>query len=350
LSNIRNRSSMVSYTSWKFWKSDKERFDEEFQSGINDRNKGNIDGAIEHFRKAADIARHSKEPELRLKGALATVMANVYQMLKQPSIDSFENLKSSLQELVKLNPDEALNLALPYEIKASELLQEIDALKDLYSLPQFTLELDKYDNPLSTADKYETVAQRLLSYGRESFLIQDLLKLEKPISIAFRLLAYSRILRAYAVVDEDPGKAVELYSEAMGYISQVQDQSTINFVKDKLEKTGRATKCWICGRNIQGEDVHFVYLRTELTPYIRKSYGNDAPNLTVDRNGKIHVAVCRACYGAIYHLSDKISNYYYQLAMKALEEVESRLTRRIEELDRKVEKLVHQYAQLAKAR
>jgi tetratricopeptide (TPR) repeat protein len=335
---------MVINMAWKLWKSDKERFDEEFQKGINDRNKGNIDGAIEHFQKAAEIARRSKEPELRIKGVLATVMISVYQMLKQTDIASFENLKSSLKELVKLNPDATLNLALPYEIKASELIQEIDILKDLYSLPQFTLELDKYDNPSAMANKYETVAQKLLSYGRENFLTQDLLKLEKPTSIAFKLLAYSRILRAYAVVNEDPGKAVELYSEAMGYFSQVQDQATINFVKSNLEKTGKASKCWICGRNIQGEDIHFVYLHTELTPYIRKSYGNDAPNLIVEREAKTYVAVCRTCYGVIYHLSDKISNYYYQLAMKALREVESRLTRRIEELNRRVEELAQQYA------
>jgi len=324
--------------SWKIWKSDKERFYEEFQKGISDRNKGNIDKAIEHFRSAAEIAQRSKDPELIVKGSLATVMVSFYQMLKQPDIASFENLKSSLQELVKLNPDEKLNLALPYEIKASELLQEIDILKDLYSLPRFTLELDS-DNPLSKAEKYETVAQKLLSYGRESFLIQDLLKLDKPISIAFRLLAYSRILRAYTIVNEDPGKAIELYSEAMGYLSQSQDQEVANFVKSKLEKTGRATKSWICGRSIQGEDVHFVYLHTELTPYIMKNYGNEAPNLIVEREAKTYVAVCRTCYGSIYHLSDKISNYYYQLAIKALREVEDRLTRQIEELTYKIEEL-----------
>jgi tetratricopeptide (TPR) repeat protein len=339
---------MVDGVAWKIWKSDKERFDEEFQKGINDRNKGNIDNAIEHFQKAAEIARRSKEPELMVKGALATVMVSFYQMLKQPGIASFENLKSSLKELVTLNPDEALNLALPYEIKASELLQEIDILKDLYSLPQFTLELDKYANPLAIANEYEAMAQKLLSYGREGFLIQDLLRLEKPTNIAFRLLARSRILRAYAVVDEDPSKAIELFSEAMGYLSHLQDQATTDFVKNKLEEIGRATKCWICGRNIQGEGVHFFYLRTKLTPYIKKSYGSDAPNLIVEKEGGTHIAVCRACYGAIYHLSDKISNYYYQLSMKALREVESRLTSRIEELERIVGRLAHQYMQLTR--
>jgi len=336
--------------SWKIWKSDKERFDEEFRKGINDRNKGNIDSAIEHFRSAAEIAQRSKNPELKVGGSLATVMVSFYQMLKQPDVASLKNLESSLQELVKLNPDEKLNLALPYEIKASELLQEIDILKDLYSLPQFTLELDKYDDPISTADRYETVAQKLLSYGRESFLIQDLLKLDKPISQAFRLLAYSRILRAYAIVNEDPGKAVELYSEAMGYLSQFQDQDAANFVKSKLEKTGKATKCWICGRNIQGEDVHFVYLRTELTPYIAKNYGNEAPNIIVEKGAKTYMAVCRTCYTSIYYLSDEISKYYYQLAIKALREVESKFTRQIEELNRKVEELMRQYAQLLKTR
>jgi tetratricopeptide (TPR) repeat protein len=334
---------------WKIWKGDKERYDEEFKKGINDRNKKNYDGAIEHFQKAAEIAINSKEPELRVKGVLAAVMAAFYQMMKQTTVSSFENLKSSLLELIKLNPDAELDLALPYEIKASELLQEIDVLKDLYSIPQFTLELDKYKDPNTMANKYETVAQKLISYGRETFLIQDLLKLEKPIRIAFRLFAYSRILKAYMIVDEEPSKALELYSEAMGYLEQVQDQTIMNFAKAQHEKISIATKCWACHRNIQGEDVHFVYLQTEMTPFIKKNYGNDAPNLLVEREAGTYVAVCKTCYGAIYYLSDKISRYYYQLAMETLKEVEIRLTQRIEELSKIVSELMQRYEALIRS-
>jgi tetratricopeptide (TPR) repeat protein len=331
---------------WKIWKGDKERYDEEFKKGINERNKRNYDGAIEHFQKAAEIGIKSKEPELRAKGVLAAVMAAFYQMMKQTTASSFENLKSSLLELVKLNPDTELDLALPYEIKVSELLQEIDLLKDWYSLPQFTLELDKYEDLNTIANKYETVAQKLISYGRETFLIQDLLKLEKPFRIAFRLLAYSRILKAYMIVNEEPSKALELYSEAMGYLEQVQDQTIMNFAKTQHEKISIATKCWACHRNIQGEDVHFVYLQTEMTPFIKKNYGNDVPNLLVEREAGTYVAVCKTCYGAIYYLSDKISRYYYKLAMEALKEVEIRLTQRIEELSRIVSELMHRYEEL----
>ena len=88
-----------------------------------------------------------------------------------------------------------------------------------------------------------------------------------------------------------------------------------------------------------------------------ENYGNETPNLVVEKEAETCVAVCRTCYGFIYHLSDKISNYCYQLAIKALREVESKFTRqieelthRIEELNRKVEGLMHQYSQLVKTR
>ncbi|MEM0218593.1 MAG: hypothetical protein QW425_03595, partial [Desulfurococcaceae archaeon] len=46
-----------------------------------------------------------------------------------------------------------------------------------------------------------------------------------------------------------------------------------------------------------------------------------------------------ACYGAIYNLSDKIANYYYQKAMNALKEVEQRLLLMISQLQDQINML-----------
>jgi tetratricopeptide (TPR) repeat protein len=323
--------------SWKIWKDAKSRAEEEYQKGINERNKGNIDEAIKHFQNAAEIALGSNDPSLKEKGILASVMASMYQVIKQPYVTVFEKLKLSLIELLKLNPNVELDLALPYKIKALDLVREIDILKDIYVLPQINLnEIHKYNNAEAIANNYETVAKELLSYDKENFLVRDLLKLGKPMDIAFKLLALSRIIKALIIVSEEPGKAAELYSEALGYLTQLQDHETMDFAKKKLEETSKATKCWICGRNVQGENVHFIYLQTTMTPFIKRSYRSDAPDIFIEKDSATYIAVCKSCYSAMYNLSDEISKYYYQLAIKALKEVEARLLLEIEQLKREI--------------
>ncbi|ADV64848.1 hypothetical protein [Desulfurococcus mucosus] len=317
---------------WKIWKSDAERFEEEYGKALNERNKGNLDGAVEHFNKAAEIASASGDQGLKAKGALAAAMASIYSLVKSPSEAA---LKQAMASLRSLNPEAELDLALPYRVKAGELYRELEALSAYLTLPRIDIgklrgmkpgELDELSK------RYEEAAGILLQYGRDKFLLEDLLKLDTPQKTALRLLALSRLMKAVLAEREDPGRAVELYTEAVGYLSSIADQRYSATASKWLEKAGKSTKCWICGRDMQGEDVHFVYLPATITPYIAKRYGEEAPNMLVESGGGQYIAVCTACYTAMYNLGDAISRHYYELAMKALEDAVRRLQMEIDAL------------------
>lgn len=159
-----------------------------------------------------------------------------------------------------------------------------------------------------------------------------MLNIHDPLSaVGFRLLGYARIIRALKIEADNPSKAVELYSEAMAYLQQAPPEVR-NFVNDRLGKLSKTTKCWVCHREIQGEEINYIYMPASVNNYIREKYGSEASFLITD--GKI--AVCRVCYTMVYNLSDALAKRYYELVMKALQEVEARLNARISSLEVRV--------------
>jgi tetratricopeptide (TPR) repeat protein len=321
---------------WKIWKDAISRFEAEYNEAVNERNKGNIEGAIKHFQSAAKIASESKDQSLIERGKLAIAMAIIYMVIREPSAQSLEDAKNFLQYL---DPNIELDLALPYKIRTGDLLRELEVLIRVYSIPQVNLE-EVRSLPSEEVEKlaieYESVAMQALSYGREKYLLESLLKLDEPQKMGFKFLALSRIVKGLRIEEEDPDKAVQLHSEAIGYLANVPGQQYSELVNDRLSKLSKATKCWLCGRNIQGEGVHFVYLPSIITPYILNCYNNDAPQIIVSSEDEAYVAVCSPCYGAIYKLSIKVAKRYYDLAMTELRRVERELWAAIHALEHKI--------------
>jgi len=138
----------------------------------------------------------------------------------------------------------------------------------------------------------------------------------------------SRIVRALKIEADNPAKAMELYSEAVAYLQQAPAEVK-KFVDSRIGKLSKTTRCWVCRREIQGEDINYIYLPASINKYIIEKYGNDSPYLINDGA----IAVCRVCYTMIYNLSDALAKNYYDQAMKALQEVEARLNARISALE-----------------
>lgn len=324
--------------SWKFWKSDAEKFEEEMRKAFDDRNKGRIADAVSHFQAAYEISQRSADPSLRERGRVAYAYALVYRAV---STRRPEDFAAAADHLRALPPDLELDLALPRPVRAGELAEDLSLLALYLSAP--TVDLDSASRvPAEAAERLEAVAKELLARGGRRFILEDALGIHEPLNvIGLRLLGVARAVRAAHLEGEDMSKAVELYAEALAYLQQASDRMSKD-VRARLEKLGRATKCWLCGRAVQGEDVNFVYLDSTLTSYISGRYGGDAPNIV--RGGA--VAVCRACHGAIYKLSDKVARYYYEEAIRALRQVEERLTLRIQALESRVASLEARIATL----
>jgi len=311
-----------------FFKSDKEKFEDELNKAFSDRNKGNLEGAVKHFQNAYEIASKTSDSEVSRRAGEVLFYAFFYDALVKKTPEAFSK---AAEQCRKLDPVTPLDIGTAAKPTAAELARDLEIASMIFSLPRFSIaEAGKMDE--ATASKYEQVGNALLGEGARRLILEDLLNIHDPLnSVGLRLLGYARIIRALKLEADNPSKAVELYSEASAYLQQAPPEVR-SFVNDKLGKLSKTTKCWVCHREIQGEDVNYIYMPASVNAYIREKYGGEASFLIADSK----IAVCRVCYTMVYNLSDALAKRYYELAMKALQEVEARLNARISALEVRV--------------
>lgn len=311
-----------------FFKSDREKFEDEVAKAISDRNKGNYEGAVNHYLKAYEIASKTTDPDVRKRGDEALFYALFYDALIKRTPEAFSKAAEACK---RLEPSLQLDIGIAAKPTASDLARDLEVASIIFSLPRFSVDTAGSMDP-STASLYENVGNRLLAEGSRRLIIEDMVGIHEELStIGLRLLGYSRIIQASRIEADNPGKAVELYSEALSYLQQATPEVR-SFVNTKLAKLAKATKCWVCHREIQGEDLNYIYLPASLNAYIMEKYGAEASYLISD--GRI--AVCRVCYTMVYNLSDALARKYYDMAVAMIREVEARLEARIRSLESKL--------------
>lgn len=313
--------------SWKFWKEPEERVQEEWEKAVSLRNQAEWREASEHFLKAAELAEEVSDPQLRKQGSIARALAALYRAVAEKTAESLRECHRLFSEL-----DPETTLKIPYEVKASEVAEEAKILAEEFSLPQIDLSrLDEY--PSELADRYEALSQLYLGLGREELVLSDLFQMEESVfKAASKHLGFSGLLKGKAEERRDPGKAVEYYAEAMGNFSQAMIEEYKSYVDERSQKLSSVAKCWFCGRDIQGEEVHYLYLETVLTPYLYSRFGAGSPPSVKGSS----IAACLACYKAIHILAGMVAQVYYEKAMAAIREVESRLLVMISDLSRRL--------------
>lgn len=313
-----------------FFKSDAEKFSDLMSKGFSDRNKGNLDGAVRNFLQAYEVASKSRDPDLASKANIPLFYALFYEALTKKTPESF---RRAAEQCRKLNPNTELDLGLASKVYPPDLARELELLAELAGLPSFEVSKVK-SMDLSVAEKYESVANALLAEGSRRLVLEDLVGIHESLNvIGFRLLGYARIIRAVKIEENEPNRAVEIYSEALAFLQQATPEVR-EFVNERITKLGKSTKCWVCHREIQGEEVNYIYLPASVNDYIKSKYERDAPYIISD-DGKI--AVCRVCYTMVRDLSDKISKYYYDLALKEMRLMEERINARIRELQARID-------------
>ncbi|MEM0014844.1 MAG: hypothetical protein QXS42_04930 [Zestosphaera sp.] len=312
-----------------FFKSDAEKFSEAMSKGFSDRGKGNLEGAVRNFLQAYEVASKSRNPELVGKADLALFYALLYDALLKKNPESF---RKAAEQCRKLDPAVELDLGLAAKVRPPELLHDLELLAEITSLPEFEVGRVR-SMDLDVADKYEGVGNLLLAEGSRRLVLEDVVGIHEALSvIGFRLLGYARVIRAARVEENEPDKAVELYSEALAFLQQSTPEVR-DHVNGKIVKLSKSTRCWVCHREIQGEEVNYIYLPASINEYIKSRYGREAPYM-IEGGG---IAVCRVCYTMVRDLSDRIARNYYDLALKEMRMMEERLNARIRELQSRIE-------------
>ncbi len=150
-------------------------------------------------------------------------------------------------------------------------------------------------------------------------------------SIALMAEANEAYADAYAW--DDPKKAAEYQQFAYNYRKQIGESGEKNL--DFIKKYSASATCWICGRDANGEGVHFYAMSSDISPCLRK---NDGVLKSADEKFE-NIYVCRACYSSISRRADAISKYYCGMAEDRMREMEARLQAEIAALQAEVTSL-----------
>jgi tetratricopeptide (TPR) repeat protein len=308
-----------------FGKSKEKKIVEEWENANNLRNQGKWEEAIIVYSKVYELSREVSDQNLKLLGLKALALAHLYNFkLKQTP----EAAKFALDTFSLLNPEEEIEI--PYRVKVKEIVEELKilaeakSLQDPNSINKNSKELDKISSD------YEKVGQSLIALGKDELKLGDLLGIKtSPSILGLIYLGFSKYIKALKYEDLEPSKAIELYTEAATYFSSAGEERWRKFVEDRAKMLVKVGKCWLCGRVVQGENIHFVYLESFLSPYLTAKISEDPLPFDPERNT---IIACEVCYNAIYKLSEKIAKYYHEIAMRTIKEVEQRLQAQIDRL------------------
>lgn len=146
---------------------------------------------------------------------------------------------------------------------------------------------------------------------------------------ASRLMAEGNEVMAESVAWRDPKKAAEYLQIAANYYRQLGDAGAENNVSNKIRMYAKAAACWICGREVTGETLHFVQMPTEVSD-MQSTCKQDSPLPSAEGNNSIYV--CRACFLAVSKRADAIAKDYHNIAMREMRDMEARLNARINQV------------------
>ena len=144
---------------------------------------------------------------------------------------------------------------------------------------------------------------------------------------ALALAAMSEEALGASFLASDPKAAAEHYQTARLWWSQAGDAAQADAAAARVAQYGKSVKCWFCGREVSGENIHFVPMPSDLTDLV-KAADKDSVLPTFDpATGNVYA--CQGCHGAVYHLAD-------ELAVKRAGEVEAKLQAQIDDLKKQV--------------
>lgn len=151
--------------------------------------------------------------------------------------------------------------------------------------------------------------------------------------LSITLMAESNECQAEAMAWDDPKKAAEFQQFAYNYRRQLGESGQKNL--DLVKQYSSSATCWICGRDANGEGIHFFAMSSDISPQLRNG---DGILKSADESYQ-NIYVCRACYTSISRRADAISKYYYGLSQDDMRAMEARLQAEIAALQAEVTSL-----------
>ena len=162
------------------------------------------------------------------------------------------------------------------------------------------------------------------TFGENNLPLQEMLK-----GVAITGTKESLVLQAMAyeimgkgAVYSDPKQGSEYLQMAYNFRRQIGDSG--EDLLQQIRQFATSGKCWLCGRQVSGQGVHFMAVRSTISDMFKGKEQNEPLRSTDD--GFATIFMCMPCYSAISNRSDEIARSYYDQTQQQIAVLSARLT------------------------
>ena len=289
--------------------------DDLLQEGNDRLLRGDFPGAQRSFQSASDgFSKKGMGPAAQYARALSVVMG---LSSPNPSAADYQAVVEALLPLGEL----PIKLG-PRTIAASQLRHEADLLREERSV---------LASAPSTPEAHQAAGARLqalsLAYREMGNQVLHLPELFQRGTVAASskapvLAALAEEELGEASVAQDPKRAAEHNQNARNWWLQVGEAARAQAATERVQRYGRAVKCWFCGREVAGEGINFRSLPSDVTGFPASQEAGALAEC--DPQGGV-VYACRPCGSAVERLAD-------EKAQARAKEIEVRVNRMLESM------------------
>lgn len=308
----------------KFWKPVLEKaeidFNAAYEKGLN---LGKYDVAQRLFSESARLyaegGDHSK-----------AMLANALEAFTGALCTS-RNSQSWRHAADVIQPLGNIEIRVPTPTKASDLSKECLLISS-------ELEAQNIQDLNQKAESLENVGRNYLSLGNTKLIVSahidrlDLTGMTK----ANLLAANADALRGDALIQIDPKKASEYYQKAAIRLKTIGESVRSSEWEEKVRLASEPAECWFCGREVYGRDIHFVSMKSIITPYQQQHMSDSTLRSAYPPNA---VAACKACHSAITIAADDIAKEYYNILKRELDDFRKHMEQELSSIRREISSL-----------
>lgn len=184
--------------------------------------------------------------------------------------------------------------------------------------------------------------------GDENLVLEDVFR-QNPVSgrtYSLILLATGFETLSDAVKWDDPKKAAEYQQQAMFYNRDRGDSEAIKKNENFIRGVSKTVHCWFCGKEVCGENIHFIPMPADLTKPVLSQVNADSPISTCDSK---FIYTCRACYSSIDNNGYKHYSNACKYTDKQIDQLKVYTDQQIAKVDNEVEDLRTQINEIIRA-
>ncbi len=250
--------------------------------------------AVKHFSKASEMFLQEGNADMV---KLAKANAALYELIDKRDLNALPEVIQVLEPITEI----------PCIGSQDEMIQTSLLIAELRSL-QYEQQAKKSGNYADMTLEYMNAAEGFMKLGNAPLHISERLRLEGPVEKAMLRAFYCEGLSDYysalSVVLSSPVQAHDHMQKAASCFRQAMDTDWSKTVDDHIEKVSSKSHCWMCGREMQGEDVFFKYYPAETEDYHTQLLESSSDDLRMIDNAG-HVTVCTVCGSAIENQADR---------------------------------------------